>query len=292
MNGRTTYQGYHFVNGRLLSESPLKDHPLNPMTDPDLVRWLQFQTTRRVALASLPDIRKGVSALKTRFETLQQEGMNYIVTDAIVQEDIAVIAKATRHWPLISGGSGITAEIARLMQPTGIVPDWKKQASHTPKIVLVISGSCSPTTFTQLEYARDVGFSVVPIDPRSVLDGTFEAEKTALELRILLSKGQSVVLYASSPRTRIEEMQEYGRTLGMTVTETGERISEALAETARIVLLEKHVGRLIVSGGETSGAVCRIAGLRALEVGLPVDPGVPYCFPLDHPRSARGAEVR
>jgi uncharacterized protein YgbK (DUF1537 family) len=71
--------------------------------------------------------------------------------------------------------------------------------------------------------------------------------------------------------------------LGLTITQTGEKIANALAETTRIALTKREVGRLVVSGGETSGAVCRVCGFRALEVGLPVDPGVPYCFPLDQP---------
>ena len=146
VNGRTTYQGYHFVNGRLLSESSLKDHPLNPMTDPDLVRWLQYQTDRQVTLASVCDIRQGGHALAKTLDDLLREGNSYIVTDAIFQEDIAVIAEATQDWPLVSGGSGITAEVAGSIQSGYTGPDWKTLASQTKKTMLVVSGSGSPTT--------------------------------------------------------------------------------------------------------------------------------------------------
>jgi len=46
--GRTIYQGHLFVNDTLLNESGLQNHPLNPMTDADIRRWLQLQCKTEV----------------------------------------------------------------------------------------------------------------------------------------------------------------------------------------------------------------------------------------------------
>lgn len=58
--GRTVYLGHLFVNGQPLDESPLKDHPLNPMGDANLVRVLARQSRNRSGLVDLPTDRKSV----------------------------------------------------------------------------------------------------------------------------------------------------------------------------------------------------------------------------------------
>ena len=104
VNGRTTYNGHHFVNGVLLSESPLRHHPLTPMTDSNLVRWLQQQTRRTVDVVRLEDVREGAEHVRGVMDSLVADGVSYLVTDAIEQPDLTVIAEATADWPFISGG--------------------------------------------------------------------------------------------------------------------------------------------------------------------------------------------
>jgi uncharacterized protein YgbK (DUF1537 family) len=132
VNGRLTFMGYHFVNGQLLSESPLRDHPLNPMTDSNLVRWLSQQTRRRVGLADFFTVRRGSDALRQSLDAQLAEGCSYVVTDAIEDRDLAMIAEATRDWPLASGGSGITAALADLHFPER--RNREAQVGHPPPI--------------------------------------------------------------------------------------------------------------------------------------------------------------
>ncbi|MGH8761227.1 MAG: four-carbon acid sugar kinase family protein, partial [Burkholderiales bacterium] len=75
VNGRTTKLGHHYVNGQPLSESPMRNHPLTPMTNSNLVEWLQHQTRRKVGLASLQEVEEGVEGLTHRFQELREQGV-------------------------------------------------------------------------------------------------------------------------------------------------------------------------------------------------------------------------
>jgi len=283
VNGRTTYNGYHFVNGVLLSESPLRHHPLNPMTDSNLVRWLQQQTGLRVDVVRLDRIRRGAEHVRRLMDSLVADGVSYLVTDAIEQSDLTVVAEATADWPFISGGSGITAEMPRLMFPERSALCFTERIRDLRGGLLVVSGSQSPATRAQNGWAMGHGFTGVPVEPQEVLKGEVDLDRIVHAAASLLGEGKPVVIYAraESPED-VREVQEFGQTLGLSVTETGAMIADALAEIAGRLIESGRVGRLIISGGETSGAVCARTGFGALEVGLPVEPGVPYCFPASH----------
>ncbi len=283
VNGRTTYNGYHFVNGVLLSESPLRHHPLTPMTDSNLVRWLQQQTRRRVDVVRLGGIRRGAEHVRGLMDSLVADGVSYLVTDAIEQSDLSVVAEATADWPFISGGSGITAEIPRLMFPDRSALCFAERIGGLSGGLLVVSGSQSPATRAQNRWAVRNGFAGAPVEAREVLNGKADVDRIVDAAGSLLGAGRPVVIYAraESPED-VREVQEFGKTLGLSAAETGAMIADALAEIAGRLVESRRVGRLIISGGETSGAVCARAGFGALEVGLPVEPGVPYCFPASH----------
>lgn len=285
VNGRTTYNGYHFVNGVLLSESPLRHHPLNPMTDSNLVRWLQRQTDRRVDVLRLDDIRRGVEHARDKMQKLINAGVAYVVVDAIEQSDLKVVAEITAQWEFISGGSGITAEIPALMFPDRKPLTFTQRIAGLRPGMLVVSGSMSPATRAQKAFALDNGFAGLAIEPRQALESTVSIDELAADAIGFLADGLPVIVYsaANSPED-VRKVQDYGRRLGLSVTEVGERIARTLAVVARGIADTGLVGRLVISGGETSGAVCASLGFGAMEVGLPVDPGVPYCFPASHPR--------
>ncbi len=284
INGRTTYCGHHFVNGMLLSESAMRHHPLTPMTDSNLVRWLQHQTQRRVGGVRLGEIRRGVEHVRRLMDSLVADGVSYLVADAIEQSDLSVVADSTADWPFVSGGSGITAEMPRLMfagRPPLCFADRTKR-SHGG--LLVVSGSQSPATRGQNGWAARNGFAGVPVEPRDVLDGGADSSRVVDVAAALLRQGKPVLIHARSESPEdVRLVQQSGEALGLSVTETGAMIADALAGIAARLVESGEVRRLIVSGGETAGAVCARAGFSAFEVGLPVEPGVPYCFPASHP---------
>jgi len=283
VNGRTTYCGYHFVKGELLSESPLKDHPLNPMTDSNLVRWLQMQTERKVSLAPLAVIRRGAKVLEGFLRSRIERGEAYFVTDTLEQNDLTTIARATATWPLISGGSGITAEVPGILFPGAGELSFCERLKGFGRETLVIAGSCSPATRDQNAFALRNGFAGLHADGREILDDSVAIDEFADRASGELERSGAVVLYASSGPDEVECIQAHGASKGLSATEVGERVAAFLSEVGARLIERGRIGRLVVSGGETSGAVCHRLGIRALEVGLPVDPGVPYCFPIDGP---------
>ena len=308
VNGRTTYFGYHFVNGVLLSESPLREHPLNPITDSSLVRWLQYQTKRRVGLAPLNIIRNGAERLKAFIESESSKGVSYFITDTIEQNDLSIIAEATKDRQLISGGSGITAEIPALLFKGAEKPDYDKRLSAISRKTLIVAGSCTPMTLKQNMYAVKTAQADIfeyKLDGIEVLKGLVNPEKTAVRIiekaKSMWDKSEcsadeidghaghgntaamGILISTSAEKKEVDAVKEFGKSLGYTPEETGLKVREALASVCAQVIEKEDFGRLVVAGGETSGTVCRYLGIKSLEVGLPLEPGVPYCFTTSKP---------
>ncbi|MBI5725145.1 MAG: four-carbon acid sugar kinase family protein [Planctomycetes bacterium] len=282
VNGRTTYMGCLFVNGQLLSESPLRNHPLNPMTDSNLVRWLSHQTRRKVGLADLNVIRGGERQLRKHLGELARQGIAYVITDAVDQGDIRIAIGAVRDSRLISGGSGITAEVPGVLFPGRKPLSFNRRLADMPKGTAVISGSLSPTTHGQKEYAIRHGFVEVPVDAVGAISGRIDAAGCIRRAGKALAAGRPVLIHSYAARP--DETSRAAAAAGLDEVASGARIGKVLAGVAAALVAGGKIGRLVVSGGETSGAVCRELGFNVLEIGLPIDPGVPYCFPLDNPR--------
>ncbi len=281
VNGRTTYFGYHFVNGQLLSESPLKDHPINPMTDSNLVRWLGYQSKRKVSLINLHEIRKGRDSLTELFQKKISNGDVYFVTDAINQSDIGIIAQATLDWPLLSGGSGITAEVAELLFPERTHLCFKDRIAGCPRGTLVVAGSCAPMTREQNSWALKNGFEGLEINGINILKGKIDIEEKIDKAFSSLSLGKNVLIFSSAKPDEIENVQKFGLSLGLDKMEVGEKIAQTLSRISAYLIKNPQLGKLVVAGGETSKHVCHKLGFNAFEVGLPIEPSVPYCFPLE-----------
>jgi uncharacterized protein YgbK (DUF1537 family) len=278
VNQRITVMGYHFVNGELLSESPMRNHPLNPMTDSNLVRWLSRQTKRKVALANISEIRKGAASLRAYFKSLEDSGASYIVTDAINEGDIRIIMDASSGKKIISGASGISAEIPRVLAWTGRNLSFRNRIKRLAPGMAVISGSMSPTTRIQNENGIKAGFAGFPIDAALIIERKFDESALIKKALSAISDGKSALIYTSA--TDPDKVRRVASKLGLDHVHAGSLIEKKLACIAEKLVRSKLIGRLIASGGETSGAICERLGYSLLEVGLPIAPGVPYCFPI------------
>jgi uncharacterized protein YgbK (DUF1537 family) len=284
VNGRTTFFGYHFVNDVLLSESSMRDHPINPMTESHLDKLLAYQTKKKIVTISLPKIRAGSLALKKYFGQLSEKGIRYFITDAVEQSDITIIADATKNFPFISGSSGITTEMPRILFPNRKKLSFAKKLKELKKGVLVISGSMSRATEEQNKIALQNNFEEIIIDPLDILQKKFIPKSIIQKAQTLLDQNKSILIRSKGDSAEyIKIVQKTGSEQGLSSLQTGEKIGHALAKIAKALSAHPNLGKLIVSGGETSGFVCKQTGFTAFEVGLPLDPGVPYCFPLSRP---------
>jgi uncharacterized protein YgbK (DUF1537 family) len=285
VNGRTTYQGYHFVHRQLLSDSPMREHPLTPMTNPDLVDLLGRQTARRVGLAPYKDVEAGVEQLTDCFRRLREEGVAVAVVDCLEDRHVETICRAAADMRLVTGGSAFGIKLPAIFRERGWL-SGQQSAPEAPALEvgkagsLIVAGSCSVATRGQNEWLEARGAPVVRLDPRRLLEDDFERGALVAQLCAHLSGGRDCLLTTTGAPTDVRDIQEWGARQQLSAPELGGRIADALADLVLEVLRGHPAGGLVVAGGETSGAVCRRLELGALRVGHNIEPGVPLCYSL------------
>lgn len=284
VNGRTTYCGYHFVKGQLLSDSPMRHHPLTPMTNPNLVEHLQRQTARRVGLTPWPVVADGPGAILSQWAELRRTGAQIAIVDCIDDKQAAAIVEATCELKLISGSSVFGAHLPPLWGRRGWLNApgadlWEGLALCAGRGRLVVAGSCSVATAAQNAWLVHAGAEVLELDARCLLEA--RAGDVAARGSRELAAGKTVLVKTRSTQEAIAATQRWGAERGWSPAELGLRLSAALATVTRQILDTQVPEVLVCAGGETTGAICRALGIRGFAVGRNIQPGVPLCFPLD-----------
>lgn len=272
-NGRTVFKGHLFVGDELLQDSGMRNHPLTPMTDSNLVRVLQAQTGRKVGLVPYNVIAEGAQAVRERFAALQAQGVSIAVLDAISNSDLMHIGPALADMPLVTAGSGIAIGLPANWQGSGRLPA-QQTADALPAVpgkAAVVSGSCSVATNAQVLAFQQAGYPSHSIDPLALAAGQDVVGDVLRWAQPLLEQGP-VLVYATAQAQDVKSVQQR---LG--VMQAGELVEQALAAIAR-GLVERGVRRLVVAGGETSGAVVQALGVRHMQIGPQIDPGVPWTW--------------
>jgi len=270
-NGRTVYNGHLFVNGAPLHESSMKDHPLTPMRDSNLVRVLQRQTKLSVGLVPYEDVEAGPDALRTAFEREKAAGHQIVIVDALNDEHLRAIGLAAADFSLITGGSGVAM---------GLPAAYRRDAAHaliSPKSgfdapvggSIILAGSCSSATRRQVQKAIDAGIPAYRLDPLDLASRRVTTEAILAWLTGQRASGPVLIYSSAEP----EDVQAVQSKLGRMTA--GEIVESTLAQIAR-ALPALGITRIIVAGGETSGAVVNALGVQALTIGPEIDPGVPW----------------
>jgi 3-dehydrotetronate 4-kinase len=270
-NGRTIFRGHLFVGDELLSDSGMRHHPLTPMTDANLVRVMQAQSRRKVGLLRHDVLAKGADAARERIAALKAEGVSIAVADATTNDDLRVLAAACIDLPLLTAGSGLALGLPDLYAARGwMTPDARAaQLERTSGASAVLAGSCSVATNAQVQRWRDAGRPSFPIDPRALARGEPVAE-AALKWADDHLPLAAVLIYATASAADLQSVQaELGS------MRAGSLVEECLAHIAR-GLIDRGVSRLVVAGGETSGAVVQALGVAQLRIGAAICPGVPW----------------
>ncbi|MBB5415768.1 3-oxo-tetronate kinase [Paraburkholderia atlantica] len=269
-NGRTIYRGNLFVGEVLLSESGMENHPLTPMTDPNLVRVLQRQTKSKVGLIRYDIIAKGVDAIRACIDELKEDGVRLAIADAVCDADLYTLGKACRDLALVTGGSGIALGLPQNFHSADLLV-YSGEAGDLPKIdgeAVVLAGSASKATNAQVAAWRTSKPSF-HIDPMAISRGDDVVNSAVEFARSYLNKREPVLIYATSSPEDVRAVQ---KKLG--VEKAGHLVEEALATIARR-LRDIGVRKFVVAGGETSGAVVQALNVRTLRIGPQIDPGVP-----------------
>ncbi|RTZ41633.1 four-carbon acid sugar kinase family protein [Candidimonas sp. SYP-B2681] len=268
-NKRTVFKAYLFVGDVLLHESGMQNHPLTPMTDPNLMRVLQSQCSRKVGLIDYSVVQAGPQAIQERIETLRADGVGIAIVDALTNQDLINMGPAFKHLPLLTAGSGLAIGLA---QNFGL--SSSKQSAALPAVKgtrAIVSGSCSVATNAQVARFIKSGHAAIALDPMQLVSDGDVVDRVLSQVLPLLESGP-VLIYSTADADAIKAVQAK---LG--VAKAGAMIEAAIAAIA-CGLVKGGVGQLIVAGGETSGACVGALGITQMQIGGQIDPGVPWCY--------------
>lgn len=269
--GRTVYFGHLFVNGEPLNESPLKDHPLNPMHDANLVRVMTRQSRGAVGLIDLPAIAAGPDTVRARLEALQVTGVKTAIADAVFERDLETLGEIALETPVSTGASGLGLGLARALVRSGRVSSGGATTADAIRPVggpaVVVAGSCSKATLRQLDVAER-SMPVLRLDPERLLAGPDEIAAAISWAGDRIAAGPVVIAASASPETVLQLQSQYGREASGHAIETATSIIAA-------ELVARGVRRLVVAGGETSGAAVDRLAIPAFLIGPEIAPGVP-----------------
>ena len=259
--GRSIYQGYLFVNDMLLNESGMENHPLTPMKDANLRRLMAAQSRNEVGFVPANIVFQGASAIEKQMEAEHEAGRRMLIVDAMQDSDLMEIGAAAKGLPLITGGSGIALGLPANFGCKASEVPWQTQHGKAA----VLSGSCSSATRGQIENHLKTQPGI-KIDVAKVIEG----QQTPGDIAQLLSETDGLPMAYSSADP--EEVQRIQASLGREAS--AHALESFFGKTAEH-LVQSGVTRLLIAGGETSGAVVESLKLDTLEIGPEIDPGVP-----------------
>ncbi|WP_187429779.1 3-oxo-tetronate kinase [Roseobacter fucihabitans] len=269
-NGRSIFMGNLFVGQQPLNESPMKDHPLTPMRDSNLMRLLSPQVTQPVGLVDRLTVARGAGAIKAALAQLADQNIAHVVVDAVADADLVQIASACRDMPLMTGGSAVAMPLPDLYVQDGLLSREAAQA-QVHKVdpgAVILSGSCSAMTRSQVaQYCRTApGFR---LDPLALAQ---EGAGPALAWLAAQTLETTPILYATAEPDEVRRAQH-----ALGTARAGDIVEDALAQIA-LAALERGRRRFVVAGGETSGAVTKALGVDRLDIGAEIAPGVPWTY--------------
>ncbi len=269
-NKRTVYRGHLFVGDLLLSDSPMKDHPLTPMRDANLVRVLQAQTRLPVGLVAREVVAEGPAAIRAAFDAAATDGPRMLVVDAITDGDLRAIGAAAADLTLITGGSGIAIGLPANFRAAGLIEGRGAPVTLTAPEgrAVILAGSCSTATRRQVASAIAAGMPALKIDPLALADGS-ETVDGVVAFIAAAGEGPALAYASDEPEAVAAAQARLGRDAA------GALVEHLFAEVA-VALRARGYTRFLVAGGETSGAVVQALGVAALEIGPEIDPGVPW----------------
>jgi uncharacterized protein YgbK (DUF1537 family) len=262
-NGRTVYQGHLFVGDTLLSQSGMERHPLNPMREPNIRRWMQLQCEEPVGLIPHAVVRQGAMAIVTALAAAPER---LLIADATSDADLMALGAAAADAALVTGGSGIAKGLPENFRKQGLLEANTARFQPRSGPAIVLAGSCSPATLRQVAAYRTIA-PAITIDIAALM-AKHSIMPNLLDFA-LEHRGQAPMLYSSAPPDILAETQS--RFGAEAVSAALDRLSGELAKS----LAAAGFARLVIAGGETSGAAVTALGAGSFIVGPEIAPGVP-----------------
>jgi uncharacterized protein YgbK (DUF1537 family) len=277
---------------RLDRHPSMSKHPVTPADESDLLLHLAKQTQKQSNLIDILQIEAEASLSAQVLENKIAQGAEVVLFDALYEHQMPRVGALIDHYgnagaPHFSvGSSGVEMALTGIWQQQNLIEkpaSWLDPGHSAP--MLVVSGSCSPVTARQIDWAVANGFTELALDTPGIANGTndpsFEIEiKKVIQL---IEAGKSVIIHTSKSTQdeRFARSNTILRQKGLNETEiqgmTAELYGNALGRIARGVVAETKIKRIVIAGGDTSGVVARALGIRAVEMIAPISPGAPLC---------------
>lgn len=263
VNGRTVREGCLYVNGVELQKSSMKDHPLTPMWDCHIKELMRQQSSGDIVIMSSEICEnQGVMEWIDKYRSKQKH--IYFVPDFYEQEQGKQIAKIFKNFKLLTGGSGISTFLAENLEHQKM-----EMVKGTKTPAIIIAGSCSVATLGQIEEYLRKGKKAYKMSPQKILDGTENVDTIWKAIRNW--KEEDILLYSSEEAAAVAENQK-NENISMLIEQIQAQIALWFVQEGRT--------RVIVAGGETSGAVTKKLGYDMYYVGESIAPGVPVLIPV------------
>lgn len=276
VNGRTIYRGYLFVYDQLLHESGMRNHPVTPMKDSKLSRVMESQSKGKADNLTVDTLKGGVEAVKAFLAQSKQKGYRYVILDALSEEHLDLEAQALEEMPLLTGGSGLAASLAKLYSKhakniAGAMAAGRPKVAKT----IIFAGSCSEATNRQVTFYKNSADAIKIDKDALVKDRTGYLKEVLAWLTPRLDDPFAPLVYATVPP---EELALSREKYPVGVVE--EAVEEFFGNLA-MELQKMGVRNYITAGGETSGKVVQCLGIDSFYIGPQIDPGVPWLKAVD-----------
>ena len=288
-NGRTVVHGHLFVGDTLLSDSGMRDHPLTPMTDANLVRVLQAQLNpgkgRRVGLVDYRTAAQSAEAIRQRMDELAAEGYAIAIVDALSKEDLDRLGEALRNASLLTASSGLGDSLPRNW---GFSPSTRVSLPPARGRKAILAGSCSVATNAQVQrFIRDGGEAYALEPLRLAADIELQIARV-LAWADACWRGEGdlpLLVYSTAPPAQVSAAHAQ---LG--IAQAGAIVEQAMSALA-LEFVKRGVGSLVVAGGETAGICVQALDIRQMQIGPQIDPGVPWCYAASSASADGGLHV-
>lgn len=288
VNGRTVKNGMLFVNGVLLNESSMRSHPLTPMWDARIAELMRNQSKYPVFNISRECMQSGqkcvhdyISLKLQELKSANRDDPNYgkddshyyVVPDYCDDDDADLIIRTFGDLKFLTGGSGILGPLGwKLSDKRGVLKGRMKKPTGK---ALLLAGSCSTATLAQVETFRRCGKPSFRINPEKLLNG--DQGLTEMEDFIEENSDEDVLMYSSAPSDEVKKNQLRGGSK----EQVSSMLEQVMAELAKWAVSTGR-SRIIIAGGETSGAVTKGLGFNSYHIRDSVTPGVPVIIPFDN----------
>lgn len=270
---------------RLDRHPTMSRHPVTPMHEADLRLHLREQTSRRIELIDLVQLRSGGGAEMAHRLTGHDVPVVFldVVDEATLLEAGRLVWERRGSGTFSASSSGLSYALASYWRSQGLLPANAGLAPAAPAgPIVAVSGSCSPVTATQIAWARDNGFATERMDIAAILHGrrrAAEIDRCAAVARDALATGRSVIVFsAEGPEDpAVTGFAIIAANAGIDRSTAARSVGTALASVMRQLLDSTRLQRVVVAGGDSSGEVASALGIRALTVQAAMAPGAPLC---------------